>query len=185
MDKPRKTEHRHPKACRNLARTYDGDCMNCDMIARLHHCTDDNCSKCNSIQDPDSVDEMAMAINGPHDDSHVSSETLQALRQHRWEHQTSTAEKNELRIQARSALRQAQPEIDVKVLTMRLSGDREEYFVRITCGERIYDVRCYGQDYLNRANYEVDELRHVLLGESRPDLMDPKYADKKEVAKDG
>jgi hypothetical protein len=68
--------------------------------------------------------------------------------------------------------------IDVSILTMRLSGDREEYYTRISCGGRTFDVRRYGQDFRNRAEYEVAELRHVLLGEPKPDLMDPKYADK-------
>lgn len=34
-----------------------------------------------------------------------------------------------------------------------------------------------GHNFRNRAEYEVAELRHVLLGEPKPDLMDPKYSD--------
>jgi hypothetical protein len=67
--------------------------------------------------------------------------------------------------------------MDVSILTMKLSGNRQEHFVRITCEGRTFDVRRYGGNYLNRAEYERDELRHVLLGEPKPDLMDPKYAD--------
>ena len=71
--------------------------------------------------------------------------------------------------------------IDVYILTMKLSGDRKEHFVRITCDGRSIDIRKYSDDFLNRAEYERDMLRHVLLGEPKPNLMDSKYADK-EVA---
>ena len=67
---------------------------------------------------------------------------------------------------------------EISIVTMKLSGDREEYYTRITCDGRTFDVRRYEQNYRNRAEYEEAELRHVLLGEPRPDLMDEKYADK-------
>ena len=82
------------------------------------------------------------------------------------------------------AILSARPElgvIDVSILTMKLSGDREEYYTRITCDGRTFDVRKYGQNFRNRAEYECAELRHVLLGEPKPDLMAPQYADLKEV----
>lgn len=65
----------------------------------------------------------------------------------------------------------------VSVLTMQLSGDREEYYVRIACGDRTMETNKYTQGYKNRADYEADTLRHVLLNEPKPDLMDPKYDD--------
>lgn len=71
----------------------------------------------------------------------------------------------------------AQKRIDVSILTMRLSGNRQEHWVRITCDGRTFDVRNYSGHHLNRAEYERDTLRHVLLGEPKPDLMDEKYAD--------
>ena len=71
----------------------------------------------------------------------------------------------------------APPALTVSVLTMKLSGNREEYYVRIACGGRTIETRCYLQGYKNRAEYEADELRHVLLNEPKPDLLDPKYAD--------
>lgn len=67
--------------------------------------------------------------------------------------------------------------IDVSILTMRLSGNRQEHWVRITCDDRTFDVRRYGGEYLNRAEYERDMLRHVFLNELKPNLMDPKYKD--------
>ncbi len=67
---------------------------------------------------------------------------------------------------------------DVSVLPMRLSGGREEYYVRITCDGRTIDVRKYGQNFRNRAEYEVAELRHVLLGEPKPYIGSPEYRDK-------
>jgi hypothetical protein len=60
---------------------------------------------------------------------------------------------------------------------MKLSGDRTEYYTQIICDGRRFDVRRYGEDFLNRAQYEVDELRHVLLGEPKPSLIDEKYDD--------
>lgn len=68
--------------------------------------------------------------------------------------------------------------IEVSILPMKLSGNRVEYFTRLSCGGRTFDVRKYGEDYLNRAKYERDELRHVLLGDPRPNISDPEYADK-------
>lgn len=70
---------------------------------------------------------------------------------------------------------------EIETLTMKLSDGREEYYTRINCDGRTFDVRRYGNDFRNRADYEHAELCHVLLGEPRPDLMDPKYADKEPV----
>lgn len=67
--------------------------------------------------------------------------------------------------------------IKVSVLTMVLSGNREEYYVQINCGGRTIETRRFSQGYRNRADYEADELRHVLLNDPKPDLLDPKYAD--------
>lgn len=67
--------------------------------------------------------------------------------------------------------------IDVRIDTMKLSGNRKEHFVRIQCGDRHLHTRKYTQGFYNRALYERDELRHVLLGEPKPDLLDSKYAD--------
>jgi len=67
--------------------------------------------------------------------------------------------------------------LDVKILPMRLSGNRVEYWVRIICNGRSIDVRNYPGGSLNRALYELAELRHVLLGEPKPDLRDPMFAD--------
>ncbi|KIC39392.1 Lar family restriction alleviation protein [Leisingera sp. ANG-M7] len=65
----------------------------------------------------------------------------------------------------------------VDILEMKLSGGRLEHWVRIKCGNRTYDVRNYPGEYRNRALYERDGLRHVLLGEPKPDLMSDEYAD--------
>lgn len=70
-----------------------------------------------------------------------------------------------------------QPVVDVSIMTMKMSDNREEYYTRITCDGRTFDVRKYNQNFRNRADYEVAELRHVLLGEVKPDLMAPQYAD--------
>lgn len=67
--------------------------------------------------------------------------------------------------------------VDVEVFTMRLSGNRQEHWVRLSCEGRSVEIRKYAGHHYNRALYERDELRHVLLGHPRPDLMDPKYAD--------
>lgn len=67
--------------------------------------------------------------------------------------------------------------ISVDILTMKLSGNREEHWVRISCGGRNFETRKYEGHHYNRALYERDELRHVLLGHPKPDLMDDKYAD--------
>ena len=68
--------------------------------------------------------------------------------------------------------------IDVSIQTMKLSDGRADHYVQINCDGRTYSVRCYRDQFKNRADYEHDELRHVLLGEPKPDLMNPKYADK-------
>lgn len=67
--------------------------------------------------------------------------------------------------------------VDVKILPMRLSGNRVEYWVRIICGGRKIDVRNYPGGRLNRALYELAEMRHVLLGEPKPDLTNPMFDD--------
>lgn len=69
--------------------------------------------------------------------------------------------------------------IDVSIKTMKLTGDREEYFVEISCDGRSLTPSKYSQEYRNRAEYEVAELRHVLLGEPKPNLADDIYADPK------
>lgn len=74
--------------------------------------------------------------------------------------------------------------IDVSILTMKMSGNREEYYVRISHNNKNYDVRCYGQDYHNRAKYEMAELRWLLLDEPKPNLGDPQYADKIPITTD-
>ena len=67
--------------------------------------------------------------------------------------------------------------IEISIATMKLSDDREEYYTRIICDGRIFEVCRYGKEHRNRAEYEAAELRHVLLGEEKPDIADPKYAD--------
>lgn len=68
-------------------------------------------------------------------------------------------------------------DIAVELKTMLLSGDRKEYYVSISRGGREITPSKYPEAYLNRALYEVDEFRYVLLGHPKPDLMDDKYAD--------
>lgn len=67
--------------------------------------------------------------------------------------------------------------IAVDILTMQMSGDREEHYVRISCGGRSIETRKYDGHLYNRALYERDELRHVLLGHPKPDILESKYAD--------
>lgn len=74
--------------------------------------------------------------------------------------------------------------ITVDILTMTMSGDRKDYYVRITHGNITYDVSKYGGDYYNRALYERDMLRYALCGGKKPDLMDDKYADTVEPTPD-
>lgn len=69
--------------------------------------------------------------------------------------------------------------ISVNVLTMKLSNGEEDHYVRINCDGRTYEVRKYGTKFYNRALYERDELRHILLGEPKPDILDKKYDDPK------
>lgn len=71
----------------------------------------------------------------------------------------------------------AAPSADVSIRTMKLSGDREEHWVRIKCGDRTFDVRNYPGEYYNRALYEYDTLRHVLFNMPKPSLRDEQYAD--------
>ena len=73
------------------------------------------------------------------------------------------------------------PVIDVKILPMKLSSGEVDYYVRIIADDRTYDVRKYGTNFYNRALYERDELRHALLGESKPDMMDKKYDDPTDI----
>lgn len=68
-------------------------------------------------------------------------------------------------------------EISIEVVTMSLSDNREEHFVRIKCDGRSVEINKYPGQYKNRALYERDMLRHVLLGHEEPDLMDFKYGD--------
>ena len=67
--------------------------------------------------------------------------------------------------------------IKVDILTMKLSDNREEYYVRITCDGRTHDTNRYSQRYYNRALYERDCLRHTLLGDPKPRLSDSLYDD--------
>lgn len=73
----------------------------------------------------------------------------------------------------------------VEVLEMNLSDGRTDYFVQITNGDRSYSTNRYPSHRLNRAEYEADYLKHVLLGGPRPRLMDAKYADKPEATRAG
>ncbi|URC15495.1 hypothetical protein BD1_54 [Octadecabacter Antarctic BD virus 1] len=68
--------------------------------------------------------------------------------------------------------------ISVTIATMKLSDGRKNYYVRVSRADRTYDVNKYGADFYNRALYEQDELKHVLLGHPKPDLTADKYADK-------
>lgn len=70
-----------------------------------------------------------------------------------------------------------QPDVDIAIQTMQLSDDRVEHYVQIKCGDRQLHTNRYGAAYLNRARYEADMLRHVLLDEPKPNLMDDQYAD--------
>lgn len=67
--------------------------------------------------------------------------------------------------------------IEIGIKTMRLSGNREEYYTYISCGGREITPNKYSQKYRNRAEYEVAMWRHVLLDEPKPRLMDSRYAD--------
>ena len=68
--------------------------------------------------------------------------------------------------------------IDICIKTMKLSGNREEYYVCIAKEGRELSTRRYTQNFYNRALCEMHELRHVILGEEEPDLLNPIYADK-------
>ena len=67
--------------------------------------------------------------------------------------------------------------VKVDILTMKLSGDREEHWVQIKCVRNAFYTRRFDGCYYNRALYERDELRHVLLGDPKPRLIDEKYND--------
>jgi hypothetical protein len=76
--------------------------------------------------------------------------------------------------------------ITVDILPMEMSGDRKDYYVRITRGNITYDVNKHGNDFYNRALYERDMLRYALIGGSKPDLMADIYGDTvKPVLDDG
>jgi hypothetical protein len=67
--------------------------------------------------------------------------------------------------------------INISIKTMKLSGDREEYFVHIEKNGREMTPYKFGHGYRNRAEYHADLFKHVLLGHPEPDLYDPKYND--------
>lgn len=67
----------------------------------------------------------------------------------------------------------------VGIDTIELSGQRAEHYVCISCDSREMHINRYPGEYLNRALYERDMLRYVLLGAPKPDLMEKKYADPK------
>ncbi|MER9911651.1 hypothetical protein NKJ71_13560 [Mesorhizobium sp. M0050] len=67
--------------------------------------------------------------------------------------------------------------ITIGIKTMELSDNRKEHWVFVRRGDREITPHNYSGPYLNRAEYEVAEWKHVLLGWPKPDLMDPKYAD--------
>ncbi|AZO48069.1 hypothetical protein [Mesorhizobium sp. M4B.F.Ca.ET.058.02.1.1] len=69
--------------------------------------------------------------------------------------------------------------ITIGIHTMQMSDNREEYFVFVRRGDREITPHSYRSPYRNRAEYEVAEWKHVLLGWPKPDLMDPQYADPK------
>ena len=68
-------------------------------------------------------------------------------------------------------------DITVEILTMKLSGGNEDYYVRIAMDGRNVDVSKYRSPYYNRALYERDHLRYVLLNTPKPNIMDSKYSD--------
>jgi hypothetical protein len=70
-----------------------------------------------------------------------------------------------------------QPDVEISVSTMRLSGGREEYFVMVRCGKRSTPVGHYTEGFYNRALYQCDELRHVVLGTKKPYILDAQYED--------
>ena len=73
-------------------------------------------------------------------------------------------------------------QIDVYIISLAVSNkNRVEHFVRISCEDRSTETRMYPDDFYNRALYERDTLRHVLLGWPEPDILDDKYADKTET----
>ena len=74
-------------------------------------------------------------------------------------------------------LQRAAEETTVFIRTMRLSDDREEHWVVVRVGDRQLDVRRYPGGLRNRAQYEVDEWRHLLLGHPKPEITNPIYGD--------
>lgn len=70
--------------------------------------------------------------------------------------------------------------IVVSVKTMKLSGNREEYYVCINCDGREITPHKFSGAYRNRAQYEVDSWKHVLLNEPEPDISSMKYRDSKD-----
>ncbi|MEQ8308056.1 MAG: hypothetical protein RIA09_15980 [Hoeflea sp.] len=71
-------------------------------------------------------------------------------------------------------------DILITVNTMKLTDGREEHYVSISRGGREITPHMFPGPYKNRALYEADSWKHVLLGHPKPDILDPKYADPKE-----
>ncbi len=69
--------------------------------------------------------------------------------------------------------------ITIGIHEMKLSGDRTEYYVFVRRGKN--EITPMKTAYRNRAEYEVAEWKHVLLGWPKPDLMDEKYNDPPEA----
>lgn len=80
-------------------------------------------------------------------------------------------------IRARAEQQDDKSGLDVTIPVMKLTGNREEYYVMISCGGRDVAVGNYPQGYMNRALYQHDMLRHVIFNEPRPRLADEKYSD--------
>jgi hypothetical protein len=72
-------------------------------------------------------------------------------------------------------------DIQIEVKTMKLSDGREEHYVSVARGGRETFPYRFPGHLRNRAEYEADSFKHVLLGHPKPDLLDPKYDDPKEV----
>jgi len=71
-------------------------------------------------------------------------------------------------------------DIKISIQTMKLSGNREELYVSIERGGREVTPHKFPSEYRNRAEYTAAEWRHVLLGEPKPDIGNPIYADPEE-----
>lgn len=66
-------------------------------------------------------------------------------------------------------------DINITIKTMTLSDDRQDHYVCIERGGREITPRKYPSEYRNRAQYEVDKFKHVLLGHPEPNIEAPKY----------